>query len=355
MRDEEYVLNLCDEVLGCRSSRQHRFAFLCGDTGRPLPVDAYYPELSLVIEYQERQHVESAPFFDRRKTVSGVSRGIQRALYDQRRREVLPQNALHLVEFSVTEFAHNGRKRLLRLRARDVSVICARLAPFISGPKRTINPDRLPAGGSPLANGRSSGSLGVMSKPVDIEALRTEALRKVGRNVVNFQKIEACLKYLLAVSNIEGTSTIIASRRRVKEKDLRRRSLGDLAQAFHTNLFSDEAPSAAPPDLPEIWASISIKVIADAGAVTQRKRALSALVAERNKLIHQELVRFDHNSAQSCHDLINVLDAQNVRILEQLRELKLLIDTVKEHVAEIQSWVTSDDLLQHLQSDPHDA
>ena len=194
-----------------------------------------------------------------------------------------------------------------------------------------------------------------MSESVDIEALRTEALRKVGRNVVNFQKIEACLKYLLAVSSIDGTPTTIASRHREKEKNLRRKSLGDLAQAFHTNLFGDEARSAAPPDLPEIWASISIKVIADAGAATQRKRTLSALVAERNKLIHRDLVRFDHNSAQSCHDLIKVLDAQNVRALEQLRELKLLIDTVREHVAELQSWVASDDFLHHLQPDPHDA
>lgn len=194
-----------------------------------------------------------------------------------------------------------------------------------------------------------------MGEPADIEALRSEALRKVGRNVVNFQKIEACLKYLLAVSSIDGTSTTIASRRREKGKKLRRESLGNLAEAFHTNFFRDDLGSAAPPDLSEIWASISMKVIADADAATQRRRNLAALVAERNNLIHQDLVRFDHNSAQSCRDLIQVLDAQNVRILEQLQELRLLIDAVKEHVAELQSWVASDDFLHYLQSDPHDA
>jgi hypothetical protein len=55
MRDETYVLDICDRVLGVSGIRQHRFAFLQDDTGTPLPVDAYYPELSLVIEYRERQ------------------------------------------------------------------------------------------------------------------------------------------------------------------------------------------------------------------------------------------------------------------------------------------------------------
>lgn len=196
--------------------------------------------------------------------------------------------------------------------------------------------------------------LGVMSEAADIKALRSEALRKVGRNVVNFQKIEACLKYLLVVSSIDGTSTTIASRLRKKNKKLRRESLGNLAEAFHTNLFGDDAGSAAPTDLSEIWASISIKFTADANAATQRQRNLSALVAERNRLIHQDLVRFDHNSPQSCRDLIQVLDAQNVHILDQLQELKLLMGAVKEQIAELQSWVASDGFLHYLQSDPHD-
>ena len=46
MRDEIYILNLCDILLGHQSLRQHRFSFLRGDSssgkeGRKLPVDAY--------------------------------------------------------------------------------------------------------------------------------------------------------------------------------------------------------------------------------------------------------------------------------------------------------------------------
>ncbi|MGE0013697.1 hypothetical protein CGK74_15465 [Thauera propionica] len=130
MRDEVYVLNLCDGVLHSPSERQHRFAFLLGDTGRKLPVDAYYPRLALVIEYHERQHSEAVPFFDRRLTVSGVPRGLQRAIYDQRRRDVLPQHGIQLVEFSVKEFARQGR-RLRRREVEDIEVIRQKLEHYI--------------------------------------------------------------------------------------------------------------------------------------------------------------------------------------------------------------------------------
>lgn len=99
-------------------------------SGRKLPVDAYYPELALVIEYHERQHREAVPFFDCRTTVSGVPRGVQRAIYDQRRRDVLPQHGIQLVEFSVKEFARRGR-RLKRCEVEDIEVIRLRLEPYI--------------------------------------------------------------------------------------------------------------------------------------------------------------------------------------------------------------------------------
>lgn len=129
MRDETYIIDICDEVLGAISNRQHRFDFLRGDKGHKLPVDAYYPDLALVIEYRERQHIEPVQFFDRRMTVSGVPRGQQRYLYDQRRRDVLPKHLIHLVELTVTEFQHR-RKRLVRNREDDVNVIRSHLSNF---------------------------------------------------------------------------------------------------------------------------------------------------------------------------------------------------------------------------------
>jgi len=126
-RDEWYILDLCDEVLNLKGDRQKHFPFLVGDSGKKLPVDAYYKELQLVIEYHERQHTEPIKIFNRPKTVSGVDRTTQRIIYDQRRRDILPQNGITLVELSYDMFQHNTRKKLIRVRGDDLAVVKKKL------------------------------------------------------------------------------------------------------------------------------------------------------------------------------------------------------------------------------------
>jgi hypothetical protein len=125
--DESYVIDLCDEVLKLKAIRQHRFDFLKGDSAAKLPVDAYYPSLNLVVEFKERQHTEEVKFFDKRQTVSGVGRGEQRKIYDQRRRDVLPKFGIKLMEFDYSEFEHNRGKKLVRNRKEDLKVIRKKL------------------------------------------------------------------------------------------------------------------------------------------------------------------------------------------------------------------------------------
>jgi hypothetical protein len=126
--DEAYVIDLCDEILGQRALRQHRFSFLLGDPGRngnrvALPVDAYYPALDLVVEYRERQHTEKVAFFDKRQTVSGVGRGEQRRLYDERRAQELPKHGIKLAIISCHDLDADGAGRLRRNREHDLPII----------------------------------------------------------------------------------------------------------------------------------------------------------------------------------------------------------------------------------------
>ncbi|MGV8027406.1 MAG: hypothetical protein AB2L18_12700 [Anaerolineaceae bacterium] len=138
-RDETYVIDLCDNALGMKSQRQKTFDFLRGDfrtgrSGKRLPVDAYYSSLQLVIEYRERQHTEAVPFFDKPEylTVTGVNRGIQRKIYDQRRRDILPQHGIDVIEVSFSDLAHDGRGRLLRERSADLAVIKRLLSQWLN-------------------------------------------------------------------------------------------------------------------------------------------------------------------------------------------------------------------------------
>ena len=129
--DEYYVIELCNEVLKMEALQQYCFEFLLGDTGRKLPVDAFYEGLNLVIEYYESQHTESTPFFDNKKTVSGVSRGEQRRLYDERRRTELSKHGIRLIILRYSDFGTT--KRLKRdNREHDIEVVRKKLAEFIS-------------------------------------------------------------------------------------------------------------------------------------------------------------------------------------------------------------------------------
>ena len=130
--DEAWVIDLCDAVLGRRAIRQHRFPFLLGDAGpsgrrAALPVDAWYPDLKLVVEYHERQHSERVAFFDRRMTVSGMTRGEQRRRYDDLRSETLSASGIALETFEFREFEHDNAGRLLRA-ATDSTVVEQRLS-----------------------------------------------------------------------------------------------------------------------------------------------------------------------------------------------------------------------------------
>ena len=64
--DEAYILGLCDRLLNSTHQAQATFDDLRGDPnakGRRalLPVDGYYEDRNLVIEYHERQHIAAVP------------------------------------------------------------------------------------------------------------------------------------------------------------------------------------------------------------------------------------------------------------------------------------------------------
>lgn len=129
--DEHYVIDLCDYVLKQKAIRQHRFDFLLGDLYKDginrakLPVDAYYKDLNLVVEYAERQHTELVPHFDKPDimTISGVSRGEQRKIYDQRRLELIPKNGIDLILISYSDFNYNSQKKIIRKKETDLKTV----------------------------------------------------------------------------------------------------------------------------------------------------------------------------------------------------------------------------------------
>jgi hypothetical protein len=142
--DEKYILDLVAEILAEPGYRwQHRFPTLLGDPGndgrrRPLPVDGYFPRHELIVEYWEVQHSAPVPIMDDRTTVSGVSRGHQRRIYDQRRQAWAKANGLRFVILDYRGFETDKRGRLLRHAAHDRLAIAEalRAAGVLAEPQR---------------------------------------------------------------------------------------------------------------------------------------------------------------------------------------------------------------------------
>ena len=196
----------------------------------------------------------------------------------------------------------------------------------------------------------------IMDEPIDIEVVRTEALRKLGRNIVNFSKIEDILKYLLSVTQIQGLSTSTRNQFVDNYERFRKHTLGKLVQKLHDTVLVDDIQSEAQLDSSELGKSLSFKATySDSDFLNAQKQALSDIVLERNKLIHQDLALLDTSSIEDYYKLISLLDEQNPRLLAHLEELGWMLTSCIELVKDLQSFIKSPDFHQFIHSSQSDA
>ena len=124
--DEFYLVNLCDELLRQKASRKHTFDTLVGKLHKKgkmrtkLPLDAYYEELKLVIE-----------FFQKKETEESADREAQRKFYDQRKKDTLEKKEIRLIEINYALFDCNEEDRLVRNKENDCRVLKDLLKDFI--------------------------------------------------------------------------------------------------------------------------------------------------------------------------------------------------------------------------------
>ncbi|WP_225744839.1 hypothetical protein [Marinilactibacillus sp. Marseille-P9653] len=126
--DELYVLNLIADIIGENYKGQMRFDTLLGDSGKSgrrvkLPVDAFFPAANLIVEYREKQHSQPVGIMDKRMTISGVSRGEQRRLYDLRKEQWALDNKVDLLVISYFDLAHKKLGKLKRDSDHDRVVL----------------------------------------------------------------------------------------------------------------------------------------------------------------------------------------------------------------------------------------
>src|SRR5262245_400119 len=127
-------------------------------------------------------------------------------------------------------------------------------------------------------------TLGAMSTESDAASERDLTLQKIGRNVVNFQKMEAMLKFILTVANFSVAITETRSHLKGQARRVRNHPMGRLVEKAARELHSD--PPKPPPDIAEIWITHSFSLKDGGSQLVDWRSAMRRVVRERNALIH---------------------------------------------------------------------
>jgi uncharacterized protein (DUF952 family) len=175
-----------------------------------------------------------------------------------------------------------------------------------------------------------------MNTPMELEAERNAALQKIGRNVVNLQKVEAMLKFLLLVSDQTVPASMFSAEHVKRAKRIARMPMGELVERTAKGVFfREEVKSKIPVDIQEPWLSLSFAIESDDATRLAWRKNLRRVVQERNALIHKLLAKFDPHSIESCKSLSAALDEQRARLSDAYSSVESMFKAAREGLADI--------------------
>jgi hypothetical protein len=179
---------------------------------------------------------------------------------------------------------------------------------------------------------------------------KDELLRRIGRNVVNYQRLEKCLQRLMSTLSISASPSMPSNLARSKQHKLKKMALGDLSSSFYSAISLEEQPLPESTSTTDISLEVSFRRQAPVEYFKENKKALTRVVQERNRLIHALLVDSDLNSIDHCTNLSNQLDEQNERIEAQIRYFDEIRQANSKLLIEIKKFFDSEEFLLLLDS-----
>jgi hypothetical protein len=177
-----------------------------------------------------------------------------------------------------------------------------------------------------------------------VTEVRDEALRKIGRNVVLFQELENILKFLAAAQHPSMPLSEARRTREVRVASIHVKTLGQVGGQVVEELFAvSDKESSAPAVITEPWLAFSFRIAGDPAEIEESRRTLTALIEERNHLVHHVLSRWNLHDVGSCRALSAELDEQRGRIIAEIGRYRAFANTLKEGARELQDFIESDD------------
>lgn len=158
----------------------------------------------------------------------------------------------------------------------------------------------------------------------ELTSARHLAYQGVGRNVLQFQRVELLLKNLLGLHQGAYTMETMVDEMKRREQAQERRTLGLLAGNLFEKVIltpaSGEFVPADGADSGEFSHRFGITITEEIHQEWQSR--LKDLVEERNQLVHLALLTWDFDTIEGCQAVVAALDEQHGRIVAELQQVK---------------------------------
>ena len=182
----------------------------------------------------------------------------------------------------------------------------------------------------------------------DLDELRNEVLRKVGRNVVLFQQFEVMLKFLVTNGRLSGYVLDLEGIKAQQKAKVMKQTLGQVASQFLENTHGEY--HQVDEDLPELkekggHISFSFRIESDEKYYLKTKENLAKIIQERNDLIHHFPLNFNLNTIESLKEAESYLDAQREGMLPEYENVKQYLKALDEGRKELATYIASDEFM----------
>ena len=175
-------------------------------------------------------------------------------------------------------------------------------------------------------------------------ALGDEVLRKIGRNVLLYQRVEGLLKYLVANHRADGTTADLAQRQQEWADKIRRQTMGELVEHVTGNILSDAGkPPKEPENLTQPWIGVTIRLggIGGDDLYESHRADMAQMVAARNDLIHHFLPRWQPHSIEGLTAAASYLDEQHEKVLPMVNQFESFAKVLQAGRQEMAAFLAS--------------
>lgn len=188
----------------------------------------------------------------------------------------------------------------------------------------------------------------------ELEDLRNEVLKKVGRNVVLFQEFEVMLKFLVTYGKISGYACDLEEIKEKHKTKVMKTTLGQVAGQFIENAVGEY--QKVDEDLPELkekvaYVSFSFRIQSDEKFYLKTKENIANIIQQRNDLIHHLSLNFDLNTIESLKEAEKYLDEQREAILPEHDRVKQYLKVLDECRKELVKYINSGELMRKWKLD----